>query len=64
MAYPVLRIAIEYQGGHNAGQYAADVERLERLRSAGWAVIEVTSALLREPQLLAERVRAVIRRRS
>lgn len=64
MAYPGLRIAIEYQGAHHSGQYADDIERVERLRAEGWIVIQVTSTLLAAPWQLASRVRRAIRSRS
>lgn len=60
LAYPALRIAIEYQSMLHAGRYSADVERLAAMRAAGWIVIEVTSDLLHNPTELVRRVRAAI----
>jgi hypothetical protein len=49
LSYPAYRVAIEYQGRGHANRYARDIERTERLRAEGWIVIQVTSALLRDP---------------
>lgn len=63
LAYPERKIAIEYQGLLHADRYSADVERLARLRAAGWEVIEVTAELIADPAVLVERVRTAIRMR-
>ena len=63
LAYPELKIAIEYQGVQHHERYSADVERLAALRAAGWIVIEVTSELLARPQVLVDRVRTAVRAR-
>ncbi len=63
LAYPELKIAIEYQSTLHTGRYAADVERIAALRAAGWIVIEVTSVLLASPDRLVARVRAALRSR-
>ncbi|MFT4236056.1 MAG: hypothetical protein QM607_13810 [Microbacterium sp.] len=63
LAYPDLKIAIEYHGLLHGSQYAADVERAAALRAAGWIVIEVTAGLLQNPTALVARVRAAIRQR-
>lgn len=64
LAYPALRIAIEYEGEHhllNTEQWARDIERYDRLREAGWIVIRVTKAeLFGSPGLLVARVRRAI----
>lgn len=60
MAYEQQRVAAEYQGRQHADTYARDVERLARLRAAGWIVIEVTAELYARPDVLAERVRAAL----
>ena len=62
LAYPHLKVAIEYQSVLHHSRYAADVERIAALRAAGWTVIEVTSALLARPDALIARVRDAIRR--
>ncbi|GAT71567.1 hypothetical protein MHM582_0031 [Microbacterium sp. HM58-2] len=63
LAYPELKIAIEYQSMLHTSQYSADVERLARLRAHGWNVIEVTAALLADPDAMVDRVREAIRHR-
>lgn len=47
LAYPAVKIAIEYEGEHhlrNAEQWAKDIARYEALAAAGWFVIRVTKA--------------------
>ncbi|MCF6734613.1 hypothetical protein E9565_05385 [Blastococcus sp. KM273129] len=39
-----------------AGQFARDRQRLNRLREAGWTVVLVTAADLRDPLALVGRV--------
>ncbi|MGI6879557.1 endonuclease domain-containing protein [Microbacterium sp. gxy059] len=63
LCYPEAKIAIEYQGRHHAARYARDVERLERMRAAGWIVIEVTAELLARPHELVRRVSRALRSR-
>ncbi len=62
LAFPELRIAIEYDGAWHAepGQFAKDRQRLNRLVAAGWRVIHVTAADLRDPDALIARIRALI----
>lgn len=60
MVYPVQRVAVEYLGMLHGERWAQDVERLAALRAAGWTVIEVTSALLKHPETLVDRVRAAL----
>jgi hypothetical protein len=60
LAYPDLRIAIEYEGdGHrDAGRWERDIERRELLEDAGWRVIRVTRrALFDTPDELIARIR-------
>lgn len=68
LAYPHLRIAIEYEGEHHLldpQQWARDIERYERLVAAGWHVIRVTKGeLFDEPAKLVRRVRFAIAARS
>ncbi|MGA0567175.1 endonuclease domain-containing protein [Rathayibacter sp. KR2-224] len=56
MAYPALRVAIEYEGDHHRSdpaQWAKDVDRIDRLAERGWRVIRVTPRLLfRHPEEL------------
>ncbi|WP_429456899.1 hypothetical protein [Microbacterium sp. ZKA21] len=62
LAYPHLKVAIEYQGRLHSGNYAADVERIAALRAAGWIVIEVSSELFTRPGELIERIRQALSR--
>lgn len=51
LAYPKLKIAIEYEGEHHMTdpeQWAKDIRRQELLESLGWIVIRVTKADLRQ----------------
>jgi hypothetical protein len=68
LAYPRLRIAIEYEGEHHLMdpvQWARDIARYDRLIAAGWLVIRVTkSELFQHPEQVARRVRAAIAARS
>lgn len=60
LAYPDLRIAIEYEGdGHREStRWERDIERRELLEEAGWRVIRVTRhALFAEPDALIARIR-------
>lgn len=67
LAYPDLRIAIEYEGaGHrDPGRWERDIERRELFEDAGWRVIRVTrQALFDEPEALIARIRRVRMARS
>ena len=57
-AWPELKVAVEYNGlwHAEAGQFIRDRQRLNRLREAGWQVVFVTTADLREPARLLARV--------
>lgn len=65
LAYPDLKIAIEYDGLWHGDRRAflADRRRLNRLGAAGWVVLHVTVDDLRHPERLAARVRALRSRR-
>ena len=62
LAYPELRVAIEYDGAWHGepGQLRRDRQRLNRLVAAGWTVLHVTAADLHEPGTLVAQVRAVL----
>ncbi|MGH3801110.1 MAG: endonuclease domain-containing protein [Pseudonocardiaceae bacterium] len=67
LAYPLLKLAIEYDGrGHlTAWQQQADARRLNRLDACGWSVLRFTSPdVLRTPDAMAAQVRQAIARRS
>jgi very-short-patch-repair endonuclease len=53
LAYPELRIGIEYDGsGHRTQvQFEKDVRRLERLAEAGWTILRFTARDLRGAEL-------------
>ena len=57
-AWPERRLALEYDGlwHGGAGQFIRDRERLNRLREAGWQVVFVTAADLRDPDRLLVRI--------
>ncbi|MGY1750368.1 endonuclease domain-containing protein [Modestobacter sp. SYSU DS0511] len=61
-AWPAQRLALEYDGLWHAepGQFARDRERLNRLREAGWRVVFVTAADLRDPARLVARIAAAL----
>lgn len=67
MAYPALKLAMEYDGrGHlEAWQHASDARRLNALDAAGWSILRFTAAdVLRTPDIMAAQVRDAILRRS
>lgn len=51
LAIEHLRLAIGHDGRWHAadGRFAADRERLNRLREAGWSILHVTAEVLRRP---------------
>ena len=61
-AWPELKVAVEYDGlwHAEAGQFARDRSRLNRLREAGWTVVFVTAADLRDPRRLVARIAAAL----
>jgi very-short-patch-repair endonuclease len=62
LAYPAHRVAVEYDGAVHAGvaQMRRDRRRSNALLAAGWVVLHVTVADLRDPALLARRVRDLL----
>ena len=62
LAFPDARLAIEYEGAHHFedGQIPRDDARLERLRAAGWRVIRVSAADLRDLDALLARIRTAL----
>lgn len=65
LAYPELRIAIEYDGLWHADsdQFRKDRRRLNALVAAGWVVLHVTAGDLIRPGDLVDRVRRLVARR-
>lgn len=66
LGFPDHRVAIEYDGAwHGApGQFAKDRRRLNALVAAGWTVLHVTAADLRDPATLIARVRILLAART
>lgn len=63
LAYPGLRIAIEYEGDHHRerAHFRRDVARLNALRAAGWLVLRFTADdVLGQPGRVVEQVVAAI----
>ncbi|RII41208.1 hypothetical protein DWB68_13825 [Galactobacter valiniphilus] len=59
-AFAAYKVRVEYQGAHHrdAQTYQADVDRMFRLRQAGWLMVELTSAhVLKTPDEGVRRVR-------
>lgn len=62
LAFPEVRLAVEYEGAHHfiGDQIVRDEERLDRLRAAGWRVIRVSAADMRDLEFLVARIRAAL----
>lgn len=64
LAFPELRVAIEYEGEHHLhdpSQWRRDIGRLDRLAEAGWRVIRVTKAdVFDAPGPLIRRIRRAV----
>ena len=60
--WPDRRVALEYDGlwHAEAGPFAPDRDRLNRLQAAGWRVVFVTAADLRSPERLLARIAAAL----
>ncbi|MGR7023871.1 DUF559 domain-containing protein [Geodermatophilus sp. URMC 62] len=58
LAFPQVRVAVEYDGAWHGqpGQLTRDRRRLNRLTAAGWRVVFVTAADLRDPDAVVARV--------
>ncbi|MEQ4302791.1 DUF559 domain-containing protein [Plantactinospora sp. B6F1] len=66
LAYPRLRIALEYEGDHHRerAHFRHDVARLNDLRAAGWAILRFTADdVLRHPARLVAQVAQAVRER-
>lgn len=63
-AWPDRKVAVEYDGlwHAEAGQFAKDRSRLNRLREAGWTVVFVTAADMHRPAELVARIAAALAR--
>lgn len=63
LAYPDLRLAIEYEGDHHRDRstYRRDIVRFNALRAAGWAALRFTADdVFRRPQRIVDDVRVAI----
>lgn len=62
LAFVEQRVAVEYDGAWHAeaGQFARDRRRLNRLQAAGWTVLHVTAADLRDLAAVVASVRALL----
>ena len=65
LAYPDLKVALEYQGDYHRSrqQWRHDMTRRSRLEADGWTMIEVNGDDLRGPRELVSRVGSVLARR-
>jgi very-short-patch-repair endonuclease len=61
-AWPDRKVAVEYDGlwHAEAGQFARDRQRLNRLHAAGWRLVFVTAADLRDPERLLAMIAAAL----
>lgn len=67
LAYPDLKIAVEYEGKHHRTDedtYEDDIVRRELFRRAGWVVFLVTDRTLARPPILLGELEALIAERS
>lgn len=61
MGWREWKVAVEYDGvqhWNDRSQRSWDIGRLALLEAAGWALIRVSSDMLRRPEVIVERVRA------
>jgi very-short-patch-repair endonuclease len=63
-AWPEARVALEYEGAYHfeEGQIVRDDARVARLRAAGWEVIRMSAADLRDLDAVVEKVRSALAR--
>lgn len=67
LAFVAQRVAVEYDGSWREGEIWAlnrDRDRLNRVQAAGWEIVFVTAALLRDPDRMVRTVRAALTRRA
>lgn len=63
LAYPIERIAIEFDGAWHWARRRDDDRRRDRLRALGWDVLVFSAEDLRTPEAIVARVAAALRRR-
>ena len=63
LAFPEAKVAIEYEGAYHFQdeQIVRDDDRYARLCAAGWTVIRLSAADLRDLGAVVERIRAALR---
>jgi very-short-patch-repair endonuclease len=61
-AWPEAKVALEYEGAYHFedGQIVRDEERMDRLRAAGWFVIRISAADLRNLDAVVARIRIAL----
>lgn len=68
LAYPDLKIAIEYEGAHHwrtADQFQRDIDRLDRLVENGWRIVRLTKThVFATPSEVVRRVSVARQQRS
>ncbi len=64
LAFPAARLAVEYEGEHHFEdtQIVRDDARIRRLEAAGWRVIRLSAADLRDLDAVVARIRAALAR--
>jgi hypothetical protein len=62
LAWPEAKLVVEYEGPHHfdAAQMEADDARYAALRAAGWTVIRLANADLRDLDAVVDRIRAAL----
>jgi very-short-patch-repair endonuclease len=63
LAYPELRVALEYEGDHHRDQatFRKDVVRFNRLRQAGWAALRFTADdVFKRPRTIVDDVKRAV----
>lgn len=66
LAYPIERVALEYEGDiHRVDRqvWMKDLRRRERVEDLGWRMVRVTASDLHEPAALLTRMRKLLARR-
>ncbi|MEJ5914512.1 endonuclease domain-containing protein [Pseudokineococcus sp. 1T1Z-3] len=62
LAWPAVRVALEYDGDHHRdrAQHSADLARHNRLRRLGWTVLQVDARMLEDPRELLHQLRQLL----
>ena len=64
LAYPIERVAVEFDGAWHWERRRDDDRRRDRLRALGWDVLVFSAEDLRTPEAVVTRVAAALRRRA